>query len=142
MICDLLHHCLFFTASRLSRAITRIAEDEFSPTGLSPTYAFLLLLVIENPGITQKELSAKLYLTPSTLTRFIDKLVAKGLVTRRTEGKNSRTFSTPRGEEIRPLIEQAWEGLYHKYSEALGYEEGKALAETIDQAGARLEYRS
>ena len=66
-----------------------MAEEEFKHTGVSPTYAFLLMAVQEQPGITQKELGEALHVTPSTITRFIEKLVYKGLATTRSEGKKS-----------------------------------------------------
>ncbi|MGO4274416.1 MarR family winged helix-turn-helix transcriptional regulator, partial [Paenibacillus sp. TAF58] len=77
---DFLQTCLFFTANRLSRSITKMAEEEFAATGLSPMYGYLIRLVNSAPGISQKELAEKLYVTASTLTRFIDKLEGRQLV--------------------------------------------------------------
>jgi DNA-binding MarR family transcriptional regulator len=50
-------------------------------TGLSPSHAFLMMLATDYPGIGQKELSERLHLAPSTVTRFIDSLVHKGYLT-------------------------------------------------------------
>ena len=36
-----LHDCLFFTTNRLSRAITKMAEEEFAMTGLTPMYGYV-----------------------------------------------------------------------------------------------------
>lgn len=69
---SILHNCLYFTSNSLSRVITRMAEEEFRRTGLSPSHAFLMMLVNDNPGIGQKELREQLHLAPSTVTRFID----------------------------------------------------------------------
>ncbi|MEE8416834.1 MAG: MarR family transcriptional regulator [Desulfobacterales bacterium] len=69
---SILHNCLYFTSNSLSRVITRMAEEEFRRTGLSPSHAFLMMLVNDNPGIGQKELCEQLHLAPSTVTRFID----------------------------------------------------------------------
>lgn len=49
-----LKECLYFTANRLGRVITKMAEDEFAASGLSPTSAFLLMAVFEKEGISQK----------------------------------------------------------------------------------------
>ena len=65
----ILHNCLYFTANSLARVITRMAEEEFRATGLSPSHAFLVMLVNDKPGIGQKELCEQLYLAPSTVTR-------------------------------------------------------------------------
>jgi MarR family transcriptional regulator, organic hydroperoxide resistance regulator len=120
-------NCLFFTISKLSREIARLADESFSPTGLSPTYAFLMMLVNEQPGIAQKELSGHLHLAQSTVTRFIDKLEHRGLVTRSQEGKNSFITATAEGKAIMKSITAAWTRLYHRYSKLLGYSEAERL---------------
>lgn len=86
---SILHHCLYFTANSLARVITRLAEEEFRRTGLSPSHAFVMMLVNDHPGIGQKELCAQLHLAPSTVTRFIDALVQRGYLTRHADGKAS-----------------------------------------------------
>ncbi len=94
---EILTNCLYFTANSLSRVITRMAEEAFRPTGLSPSHVFLLMLANENPGIGPKEMSDYLQLAPSTVTRFVDALVGKGLLERRAEGKTVGLFPTPEG---------------------------------------------
>jgi DNA-binding MarR family transcriptional regulator len=89
----ILHNCLYFTANSLARVITRMADEEFRRTGLSPSHAFLMMLVNDTPGIAQKELAESLQLAPSTVTRFIDSLVHKGYLTREVEGKNLKGIS-------------------------------------------------
>ena len=131
--------CLYFTVSKLSRAITKMAEEEFAETGLSPTYGFLLMTVIERPGISQNLICEVLHIAPSTLTRFIDKLEGKGLVVRKSEGKNSFIYSTEKGIEFQESIEKARANLYNRYSEVLGYEEADKLAKIVNDAFNRLE---
>src|SRR5690625_7396174 len=69
-----LKECLFFTVNRLSRIVAKMAEDEFSMSGLSPTYAYLLMTVYDKEGISQKELGEILHLQPSTITRLVEQL--------------------------------------------------------------------
>jgi DNA-binding MarR family transcriptional regulator len=52
-----------------------LAEDAFKITGLSPSYGYLMLILIDEPGLSQSELSQKMNLKASTMTRFIDKLI-------------------------------------------------------------------
>jgi len=134
MVEHLFNNCLYFTVSKLSRVITKMAEEEFAKTGLSPTYGFLLMTVNEKPGISQNEICDILHLAPSTLTRFIDKLEGKGLVTRKSEGKNSFIYSTEEGISKQNEIERAWKDLYERYSSILGYEEGNKLTELTNEA--------
>lgn len=134
----ILHNCLYFTATSLARVITRMAEEEFRSTGLSPSHAFLMMLVNDHPGIGQKALCEQLHLAPSTVTRFIDTLVYKGFLTREADGKTSRVYPTIEGKTLQKPIEDAWKKLHHRYAEVLGLKAGDDLTAMIDQAGAKL----
>ena len=138
----ILHDCLYFTANSLSRVITRMAEEEFRKTGLSPSHAFLMMLAMDTPGIGQKELGEQLNLAPSTVTRFVDALVNKGYLTRETEGKTASVFPTGEGEALREAIDDAWRKLHDRYADVLGREAGDELTSEIDKAAARLASQS
>jgi len=139
MIDHLLQGCLFFTANSLARVMTNMAENEFSATGLAPHYAFIVMLVCEKPGISQKEISEYLQLTPSTITRFVDKLEAKNLVKREMEGKTVLLNPTVEGKKTLPKIAKAWKCLYDRYSKVLGAKEGDTLTLKAWQATLKLE---
>ncbi len=134
----ILHNCLYFTANSLSRVITRMADESFRTTGLSPAHAFLMMLVTDHPGIGQKELCKQLHLAPSTVTRFIDALAHKGYLTRQSEGKATRVFPTKEGEQLRQPIDAAWKDLHRRYANVLGLQAGDALTAMIDEAAEKL----
>jgi len=136
--CDLLHNCLYFTANSLARSITRLAEEAFKPTGLSPSHAFVLMTAAGSPGIGPGDLAAKLALAPSTVTRFADALVAKGLITRTAEGRATRLAATPAGLARLKGIENSWKRLHKAYIDVLG-PEGDRLAADIHAACLKLE---
>jgi len=131
--------CLFFTANRLGRAITRMAEEEFAPTGLTPMYGYVIRLVNGSPGISQKELASKLSIAPSTLTRFIDKLEIRRLAERRVDGKTVRVYPTPKGLELGDTIFEASRSLRVRYEELLGPEMARKLSEDLKTASGTLE---
>ncbi|MFC5700246.1 MarR family winged helix-turn-helix transcriptional regulator [Cohnella faecalis] len=134
-----LHNCLYFTTNRLSRAITRMADEAFATTGLTPAYGYLIRLVIGKPGSTQKELSEKLYIAPSTLTRFIDKLENKGLVKRKVQGKTVLVYPTERGMELEQAVRQASRRLHDAYEAILGVEASDKLTYALESSSEKLE---
>lgn len=136
---ELLCNCIYFTSNKLSRIIGKIAEEEFKITGISPTYAFLVTIVNKKPGVSQKEIGEVLHMTPSTITRFIDKLESKELLKRKIDGKNSFIYSTEKGQEVQAHIDKAWGNLHDRYSKMLGCKEEKKIAAELNEIGKKLE---
>jgi len=135
---DLVHQCLYFTAATLGRAVSRLAEEAFRPTGLSPSHAFALMLAAEEPGIGPCALAERLALAPSTVSRFVDQLAAKGLLVRTAEGRLARLSATPAGLARLKGIEQAWKRLHRAYSRILGPDVDR-LALELDAACVALD---
>lgn len=131
--------CLMFSANALARAITAIGEEEFGRFGLSYSHAYLLMEVIDSPGITPSQLSNSLYLTPSTITRLIEKLEQKHLVKREAEGKNTFVYPTEQGIAMTDDIRAAWDRTGERYMTAIGEEQAHALAKQVFRAVRALE---
>lgn len=134
----LLSGCLYFSSNKFVRALTKLAEDEFKITGLTPTYAFAVTIVNKNNKISSTELADYLQMAPSTITRFVDKLVIKNLVERRIDGKNSFIYSTEKGKELQANINIAWRNLENSLANKLGKEESKELVQVLNKASERL----
>lgn len=135
---SLLTGCLYFTANSLARAITRLADEEFMVTGLSPAQAFLLMVVNEDPGIAPKELAAQLQIAPSTVTRLIEPLEKKGLLERESVGKSVKIFPTQEGRDLQDAIRSSWKSLYDRYSGILGKKDGDDLNKKINEAADKI----
>jgi len=135
----LMRCCLFFTANRLSRVITKIAEDNFMKVGLTSTEALALMLLNELNRCSSSELGNLLHLKPSTVTRFIDKLILKKYCERNHVGKMSIITLTKEGINIQKEIEKCWESIYHEYSEKIGYTEGENLSNLLYNISDKLE---
>ena len=131
--------CLYFSANALGRALTKMAEEEFSITGLSPSYAFVLRAVNLKPGIQPKDLSREMMLTPSTITRFVDKLVLRGFLTRQAEGRTSLIHPTQKSLDLAETIQVAWSNLHKRYSALIGEELADELTAQTYQASRSLE---
>lgn len=113
--------CLYFTISKMFRMINRIAEEAFEKIDICPTHAFLMMLLKEEKnGLSVNQISSSLAIAPSTVTRFVDKLVSKGYVVREKMGKNSFTKITEKGLNEIDEIYEAWRGITEKIEELIG----------------------
>lgn len=131
--------CLYYSANALARIMTKIAEEEFSVTQLAPSYAFLLMTVNARPGIQPKEISEKMMLSPSTVTRLIEKLEMRGYLERKSVGKFTEVYPTDKSISLDGKIHDAWMNLYRRYVSILGEEKSKKLTDEIYQAALRLQ---
>ena len=131
--------CLYYSANALARVMTKIAEEEFSITQLAPSYAFLLMIINEKPAIQPKEISSKMMLKPSTVTRLIEKMEFRGFVERKTIGKNTEVYPTQKSLEINMKIKQAWVNLFSRYISLLGEDESESLTSSIYEAAIKLQ---
>jgi len=96
--------CLYFTTNALARKVEKLAIKSWKPVNLSPSHAYLLMLVIEQPGIQPGFISDHLQLTPSTVTRLIEKLEERKLLIRTSSGKISNVYPTPRAKQAVPQL--------------------------------------
>lgn len=131
-------YCLYYSANALSRTMTKIADEEFALTGLTSSYAFLLMTVNAKPGIQPKEISMQMQLTPSTVTRLIEKMEHRGYVQRKHSGRITEVYPTPSGLKLQPKIKKAWTNLYQRYSDVLGKKHGDKLTNEIYSAQQKL----
>lgn len=130
--------CLYFTANALARKIEKIAIDSWKKVDLSPSHAYLLMLTLEEPGIQAGQLAEQLQLTPSTVSRLLQKLEEKKLVIRAAEGKQTNVYPTQKGKEMKPLLKECIDNANEKYSKILGKEESKQLIRNMNMISDRL----
>ena len=131
--------CLTYSVNALSRLMTKIADEEFSAVGLSSSHAFLIMSVNKKPGVNPKELAEVLQLTPSTVTRLIEKLEFKGFVERQQCGRCTEVFPTPAGMRLNNEVKEAWSKLTKRINTVLGEESCTNLTSAIGFAIQKLE---
>jgi DNA-binding MarR family transcriptional regulator len=102
----LVHHC---HEQCLKLIRTKKPNDEFSGLGLNIQQGIILKLLLEDDGMTQKELTRKLQITSSSCGAHIAKLEQEQYLERRTSTQDKRTFSV--------FLTQSGRDLGQKYKE-------------------------
>lgn len=130
--------CLYFTSAALARRIEKLAVESWKPVGLSPSHAYLLLAVLEEPGVQPTVLGQHLSLQPSTVTRLIEKLEAKKLVVRTAEGRMTNVYPTPKAKDLRPKLMACMRHFSDSYFDILGKEESARLVQNMARVADKL----
>lgn len=130
--------CIYFSSNALARKIEKMAIETWKKVDLSPSHAYLLMLIIDGPGSQPSTLSGEMRLTPSTITRLIEKLEDKKLVVRITEGKLTNIYPTPKAKELNPSLQQCAREFYDKYCGILGKEESDRMARNMIRIADKL----
>lgn len=130
--------CLYFSSNALARKVEKLANASWEKLGLTASHAYILMLAIEQPGIQPSELVKHLLLSPSTITRLIEKLEGKKLVVRTTEGKLTNVYPTPKAKSMLPELKECLQEFYLQYTAILGKEESARLVGQINKLSDRL----
>ena len=129
---------LHYTTVALSREITAVAEIAFLDLGLTPSDAYLIMTVNEKPNIQPTEISEKILLAPSTITRMIEKLEKRNIVTRAQEGKYTYVAATNKGINLYVLILEKWVEINDSFLAKLGDDSVANLVNFTSDATLKL----
>jgi DNA-binding MarR family transcriptional regulator len=130
---------MYFAAGALARKVEKMAVECWKPVNLSPSHAYLLLLVIENPGVQPSQLCSHLQLTPSTITRLMEKLEEKKLVTRKTEGKNTIVYPTKEALQLLPKMRACQDEFAQKQSSIIQQTDSCELIQRINKLSEAID---
>jgi MarR family transcriptional regulator, organic hydroperoxide resistance regulator len=129
---------MYFSSQAMARKIEKLASEVWKKVDLSPSHAYLLMMVLDEPGIQPSALVEELLLTPSTITRLMEKLEEKKLLIRTTEGKLTNVYPTPRAKELQPRLKECLEEFYKTYSNVLGKEESSQMVQRMNKITDKL----
>lgn len=134
--------CLYFNINALTRVINSIWNDAFSEFGLSPAHAYLLRLVLSDPGLTPKQISLELKLEKSTVTRFIDALVKKGLIERKKgltkDAREQSIYPSQESMKISKQLEKKGNQLYQQMLNKIGEPELISMVKQLKNTEAKI----
>lgn len=131
--------CLLFSVNTLSRVVTKLADEQYATIGLSPSHAYLMQLINNEEGICPRDLSKKMELTPSTITRLLEKLFQKGYIEKKVDGRHSYISATASGKSILPKIDACTAKLHSTFEGVLGEEQSKQLTQMVYRASQKLQ---
>jgi DNA-binding MarR family transcriptional regulator len=135
-------NCVYFSSGALARKIEKLAIDCWKKVDLPPSHAYLLMIVLADPGVQPGMLVNELLLTPSTITRLLDKLEAKKLVRRVADGKGINVFPTTKARNLQPRLDSCNEAFSERYSQLLGREDSEKLAQALNRITDKLTMES
>jgi MarR family transcriptional regulator, organic hydroperoxide resistance regulator len=124
---------LYYTVTALSREITAAAEHAFLDLGLTPSDALLIMCINEKSPIQPTEVSERILLAPSTITRMVEKLEKRSIVSRRQEGKYTFLTPTSKGRDLFESIKTTWDELHQHFLTQIGEERVTALLEITNE---------
>ena len=130
--------CMYFASNALARKTEKLAVGIWKKAGLSPSHAYLLMIVLDEPGAQPGALSAELHLTPSTITRLIEKLEEKKLVIRNTEGKTTSVYPTAKSKEMKILLQECGEEFQRSCISLLGKDESARFISSMNKISDKL----
>ncbi len=130
--------CLYFASNALARKMEKLAIESWKPVGLSPSHAYLLKMVLEEPGIQPGTIAGHLQLTPSTVTRLIEKLEEKKLLIRTAEGKQTNVYPTPKAKAMQTEMQKCLDDFYQKGNAIFGNEEYSQVVSSIKKMADKI----
>jgi MarR family transcriptional regulator, organic hydroperoxide resistance regulator len=116
---DLASH-IYFASNTLARKVSKMADDLFKTYGFTSSYAFLIMAISRAENLSQKQISNGFHLAPSTVTRFVDKLVKMELLEREQQGAEVLLRLTEKGADITKRLEDELLVLNGELTDAFG----------------------
>jgi len=132
---------LYFSSASLARQTEKLAREIWAPSGLSPSHAHLLWVIMNTeyryPTIFSKSLS----LSKSTVTRLLEKLEQDGFVTRDIYERLTVVNPTDKAWKLLPMLMACERTFAEHCNRLLGKKEAACLACAMDEAADKLRAR-
>ena len=133
--------CTCLRLRKAARRATQIYDRHLEPSGLTITQFGLLAHLHGQDGLTIGALADMLVMDPTTLTRTVRPLIARGLVSLRPGEEDRRTRVarlTPAGRQALVEAVPFWQAAQRQVTRLLGPGITAALNGTLDESLERL----
>jgi DNA-binding MarR family transcriptional regulator len=134
--CRIANECLAGRLRALNRVVTGICDDALRPYKVRISQMSVLVAIAALGQVRAADVCRRLKLDKSTLSRDLDRLLARKLVSATPAGGRTRHLeATDAGRALIAKVMPAWEIAQERVREVLG----AALAKSICDAAARLQ---
>ncbi len=137
-----LYHETLLNVVRTAILISGIGADLFRKHDLTEAqFNVLIALRYRDRELTQSDLGKRLVVTRASITSVLDKLEAKGLVTRRNVAGNRRIHIvtlTPKGEEVLDRVEPLYIEAIHEVLKDLDEEQCRMMIALLERVRDRI----
>ena len=126
-------HCLYFNTTSLARQLEREWTGAFKPFGLTPSQAFMLIVVLDKTPLLQSELAKEMNISRPTATRALDGLERLSLIKRlpsEKDGREQEIHPTKKAMEMKDAINSASVAVAKRLKKSLGTSH---FEEAVDQ---------
>ena len=133
---------LGFTLAQLCRIHRSRVAEALSACGLHPGQEMLLMQLWVEEGVPQARLVELLAVEPPTVTKMLQRLERDGVIERRPDPHDARVslvFLTPKGRDLRPQVEAAWQRVDQQAFASLRIEERMLLQRMLHDVRTNLE---
>ncbi len=121
---------------KLLRTYEACSQACLTMSGLTASQGYTLLALPEQGDLSMNELSEAMGLAGSTLTRYVDQLIRKELVSRNNDLIDRRVVRvrlTERGLQVRRVLDDSMQKFHAEILSAIGEEERPVLLHALEQ---------
>lgn len=138
------HHftatCAYFTAAHYMRAVEHLADQIYAPTGMKPAYAYIMMALEDQDGVSISDLARTLGYERTSLSRMVRQLEKNNLVTLTTAGRKNLVFLTKDSGDFLKIANACLEQFAHITDRLLGVTK-PAMTKLLTQNTKKLEER-
>lgn len=116
-----------------SRELSSFYDERLQKFGLATSYVEIMVLLRAEEKISQKKLAEELALAPSTITRFVNKLIKEAYVNKKREGRNVVVELTEKGKQLSGEMEREYQKTEDEVEQLLS-------SKYLDTVGKLLEF--
>jgi DNA-binding MarR family transcriptional regulator len=126
----IMDECTAYRLRILNRAISKLYDDALRPFELRIAQLNTLVVVMQTQGLTPNELSQRMHMDASTVSRNVERMCNSGWLKLADidDARSHEIQITEKGMKLIADVAPAWEAAQRDAEELLGVSIGKAIA--------------